>query len=98
MNRVVLTFGIEETVVPAPGLVGVLGDLPELVVAVEKLAEEGQARRKDLDRLVEALAAIEPGELGRRFASADRYLRDNYGFEQRRAEASHSGRQHADDP
>lgn len=32
---------------------------PELVVAVEKLAEEGQARRKEIDRLVEALAASE---------------------------------------
>jgi alanyl-tRNA synthetase len=32
---------------------------PELVVAVEKLAEEGQARRKELERLLEALAASE---------------------------------------
>ncbi len=35
----------------------------ELVAAVEKLAEEGQARRKEMDRLVEALAAAEATRL-----------------------------------
>ncbi|HET8734678.1 MAG TPA: DHHA1 domain-containing protein, partial [Anaeromyxobacteraceae bacterium] len=35
----------------------------ELAVAVEKLAEEGQARRKETERLVEALAAAEAARL-----------------------------------
>ena len=36
---------------------------PELVVAVEKLADEGQARRKELATLLEALAAVEAQRL-----------------------------------
>ena len=36
---------------------------PELVLAVGKLAEEGQARRKELDRMLEALAAVEAERL-----------------------------------
>ncbi len=36
---------------------------PELPDAVEKLADEGQARRKELDRLLEALSALEAARL-----------------------------------